>query len=155
MPNGEVIKTFKTIHAGRPLISVTRFLKSYGNPIQIKGFTLMELMVVMAVLAILVSMVVPQYLDRVADARETLLKHNLLGLRTSIDQFYRDKTRYPRTLEELVTERYIRDVPMDPIAQRTNTWVIVPLSNGSDQAVFNVKSGAKGLAKDGTDYASW
>jgi general secretion pathway protein G len=119
------------------------------------GFTLIELMVVLVVLAILASIVVPRYLDRVDDARETVLKQNLVGVRTAIDQFYRDKARYPATLDELVTERYIRDLPFDPIAQRTDTWVIVPPKSGSDKAVFNIKSGAIGVAKDGSEYANW
>jgi general secretion pathway protein G len=120
-----------------------------------QGFTLIELMVVLVVVAILASIVVPRYLDRVDDARETVLKQNLVGTRTAIDQFYRDKARYPATLDELVTERYIRDVPFDPISQRTNTWIIVPPKSGSDKAVFNIKSGAVGAAKDGTEYANW
>jgi general secretion pathway protein G len=120
-----------------------------------QGFTMIELMVVLVVLAVLASMVVPRYLDRVDDARETVLKQNLVGVRTAIDQFYRDKARYPATLEELVTERYIRDMPFDPIAQRTDTWVIVPPKNGTNKTVFDIKSGAIGAAKDGTDYANW
>jgi general secretion pathway protein G len=120
-----------------------------------QGFTLIELMVVLVVVAVLASIVVPRYLDRVDDARETVLKQNLVGTRTAIDQFYRDKARYPATLDELVTERYIRDVPFDPIAQRTDTWVIVPPKSGADKAVFNIKSGAVGAAKDGTEYANW
>ncbi len=120
-----------------------------------RGFTLIELLIVFAVLALLASIVAPRYLDRVEDARETVLRQNLIGLRTVIDQFYRDKARYPVTLQELVTERYIRDVPTDPITQGTGTWVIVPPKNGSGTAVFDVKSGAKGNAKDGTQYANW
>jgi general secretion pathway protein G len=120
-----------------------------------QGFTLIELLVVLAVLAVLASLVVPRYLDRVDDARETVLKQNLVGLRTSIDQFYRDKSRYPNALEELVSERYIRDVPFDPISQRTDTWVIVPPKNGSSKTIFDVKSGATGSAKDGSEYANW
>jgi general secretion pathway protein G len=120
-----------------------------------QGFTLIELMVVLAVLAILASIVVPRYLDRVEEARETVLRQNLSGLRATLDQFYRDKARYPTSLEELVTERYIRDVPVDPIAQRTDTWVLIPPKSGSDKTIFNVKSGAAGVAKDGTEYANW
>lgn len=116
---------------------------------------MIELLVVLAVLAILASIVVPRYLDRVEEARETVLRQNLSGLRTTLDQFYRDKARYPNSLEELVTERYIREVPVDPLAQRTDTWVLVPPKSGSDKTIFNIKSGATGVAKDGSEYANW
>lgn len=118
------------------------------------GFTLIELLVVMAVLAILASMVAPRYLSRVDDARETVLRQNLVGLRTAIDQFYRDKARYPETLDELVTQRYIRAVPLDPITKRLDSWVLIPPKE-SAKGVFDVKSGATQRARDGSDYASW
>jgi len=118
------------------------------------GFTLIELLVVMAVLAILASMVAPRYLSRVDDARETVLRQNLVGLRTAIDQFYRDKARYPETLDELVAQRYIRTVPLDPITKRLDSWVLIPPKE-SAKGVFDVKSGATQRARDGTDYASW
>lgn len=118
------------------------------------GFTLIELLVVMAVLAILTSLVAPRYLARVDDARETVLRQNLVGLRVAIDQFYRDKARYPETLEELVTQRYIRAVPLDPITKKSDSWVLIP-PNDSTKAVFDVKSGANLRASDGTEYASW
>lgn len=118
------------------------------------GFTLIELLVVMAVLAILASMVAPRYLSRVDDARETVLRQNLVGLRTAIDQFYRDKARYPETLDELVAQRYIRAVPLDPITKRLDSWVLIPPKE-SAKGVFDVKSGATQRARDGTDYASW
>jgi general secretion pathway protein G len=118
------------------------------------GFTLIELLVVMAVLAILASMVAPRYLSRVDDARETVLRQNLVGLRTAIDQFYRDKARYPETLDELVTQRYIRAVPLDPITKRLDSWVLIPPKESS-KGVFDVKSGATQRARDGSDYASW
>jgi general secretion pathway protein G len=121
---------------------------------KIFGFTLIELMVVLAVLAVLASMVVPRYLERVDDARETVLKQDLVGLRTAIDQYFRDKSRYPAALEELVTQRYIRAVPVDPLTQRADTWVLVPPKDGS-KTVYDVRSGASGRAKDGTEYASW
>jgi general secretion pathway protein G len=118
------------------------------------GFTLIELLVVMAVLAILASMVAPRYLSRVDDARETVLRQNLVGMRTAIDQFYRDKARYPETLDELVVQRYIRAVPLDPITKRLDSWVLIPPKEAS-KGIFDVKSGATQRARDGTDYASW
>lgn len=119
------------------------------------GFTLIELLVVLAVLAILAGITAPLYLDRVADARETTLRHNLVGLREAIDQFYRDKGRYPKALDELVEARYVRRIPEDPITGRNDTWQLVPAREGQTQAVFDVKSGATGRARDGSVYAQW
>ncbi|RFO98332.1 type II secretion system protein G [Rhodoferax lacus] len=118
------------------------------------GFTLIELLVVMAVLAILASLVAPRYLDRVDTARETVLKHNLVGLRSAIDQFYRDQSRYPETLNELVERRYIREVPKDPVTGRADTWLVLPPKDAA-KGVFDVHSGATGRARDGSDYAQW
>lgn len=118
------------------------------------GFTLIELLVVLAVLAILASIIAPNYLDRVDDARETALKQDLVGLRTAIDQFFRDKARYPTSLDELVQQRYIRAVPVDPLTQRIDSWVLAPPKDGV-KAVFDVHSGASGKAKNGTSYATW
>jgi general secretion pathway protein G len=130
------------------------FATWYRHRHQGLGFTLIELLIVMAVLAILLSLVAPRYLDRVEDAREVMLKKNLVGLRDAIDHYYRDKGRYPQNLDELASARYIRSVPVDPITQSTQTWVIVPPSTGGT-TVFDVKSGAEGQAKDGTGYGSW
>lgn len=118
------------------------------------GFTLIELLVVMAVLAVLASMVAPRYIDKVDTARETVLRHDLIGLRTAIDQFYRDQARYPQTLDELVTKRYIRAIPVDPVTDRADTWILVPPADGA-KTVFDVKSGANRRARDGSEYASW
>lgn len=124
----------------------------HGDPQ--RGFTLIELLVVLAVLAILVGLITPRYLDRVDTAREEVLKHNLLGLRTSIDQYYRDKGKYPPALQALVEARYLRQIPQDPLTQRTDTWVLIPPREGA-QEVFDVKSGAPGKSADGTPYATW
>jgi general secretion pathway protein G len=118
------------------------------------GFTLIELLVVMTVLALLASLVAPRYLERVDTARETVLRQDLVGLRTAIDQFYRDKARYPDNLEELVSQRYIRAIPVDPITKRADTWILLPPKDAS-KGVFDVKSGAPQRAKDGSDSASW
>ena len=118
------------------------------------GFTLIELLVVMAVLAVLASLVAPRYMDKVDTARETVLRQDLVGMRTAIDQFYRDQARYPQTLDELVTKRYLRAIPVDPVTDSATTWIVVPPKDGS-KAVFDVKSGARQRARDGSDYASW
>lgn len=127
---------------------------SCAGRVQPTGFTLIELLVVMAVLAVLASLVAPRYMDKVDTARETVLRQDLVGLRTAIDQFYRDKARYPDTLEDLVTQRYIRALPVDPITDRADSWVPVPPKDGS-KGVFDVKSGAPQKARDGSSYASW
>jgi general secretion pathway protein G len=119
-----------------------------------RGFTLIELMIVLVVLAILASIVVPRYLDRVDEANETVLKQDLVGMRTAIDQFYRDKGKYPDSLNDLVTQRYIRAIPIDPITKSAVTWKLEP-SKSSEKNVFDVRSGASGKAKDGSEYAKW
>lgn len=119
------------------------------------GFTLIELLVVLLVLAVLAALVAPHYLERADDAREAVLRHNLHGLRMSIDQFFRDKGRYPASLDELVTARYIRAVPIDPITGTTNSWAAMPPTDGTGDGVFDVRSGAQGQARNGTAYASW
>lgn len=124
-------------------------------PQRVKGFTLIELLVVLAVLAVLASLVVPRYLDRVDDAREVVLKQNLVGMRTAIDQFYRDKGKYPETLDLLVTERYIRAIPVDPLTSRPDTWITIAPKGDGDKPVFDVRSGASGQSKDGSAYGTW
>ena len=119
-----------------------------------RGFTLIELLVVMAVLAMLASLVAPRYIARIDDARETVLRQNLVGMRSAIDQFYRDKARYPETLEELVAQRYIRAVPLDPITARVDSWVLIA-PDESSKSIFDIKSGSNKRAKDGSEYASW
>lgn len=119
-----------------------------------RGFTIIELLVVMTVLAVLASLVVPRYMDKVDTARETVLKQDLQGLRTAIDQFYRDQSRYPESLEELVSKRYIRSIPVDPITEQSSSWVPVPPKEGGS-GVFDVKSGSPRQARDGSAYASW
>ena len=118
------------------------------------GFTLIELMIVLVVIAVLAGIIVPKYLERIDEANETVLKQDLAGMRTAIDQFYRDKGSYPTNLSDLVSQRYIRTVPVDPITKSAASWKLVPSKN-SEQNIFDIKSGAIGKSKDGTEYASW
>jgi general secretion pathway protein G len=119
-----------------------------------RAFTLIELLVVLAIVATLLTLVVPRYFGQAEKAKETVLHQNLAAMRDSIDRFRADQGRYPQTLDELVQKRYLRDIPLDPVAQSRTTWTIEPPADGTP-GVYNVHSGAKGRAKDGTDYSTW
>lgn len=119
------------------------------------GFTVIELLVVLAAIGLLLAVAAPRYVQHLDTAREVALKQDLHALRDAIDKFYADQTRYPATLDELVEKRYLRAIPTDPITQRGDSWVIVPPSRALAGAVFDVRSGAKGQAQDGSAYALW
>ena len=119
------------------------------------GFTLIELMVVMTVIALLISIAVPRYFNSVEQAKEATLKQSLSVMRVAIDKFYGDNDRYPASINELVTKKYIRAVPVDPITESTETWVTQSPNTDTSGTVFDIKSGATGIAKDGTAYADW
>jgi general secretion pathway protein G len=119
-----------------------------------RGFTLIELLVVMAVLGVLLSLAAPRYFDHVDRSREAVLRHNLAGLREAIDRFHADHARYPTELKELVDKRYIREIPLDPITDRADTWVLLP-PPGQSTVVFDVRSGAPGGPRQGEPYAQW
>ena len=119
-----------------------------------RAFTLIELLVVMAIIATLLTLVVPRYFGQVDKAQETVLRENLSVMRNSIDRFRADQGHYPKDLDELVVRRYLREVPMDPVTKSRSTWKTVAPPDGS-QGVYDVRSGAKGKAKDGTDYEHW
>lgn len=119
------------------------------------GFTLIELLVVMAVIGLLLSLAAPRYFGSVDLAREAALRQDLAVMRDAIDKHFADTGRYPATLEELATRRYLRRVPVDPITERADSWVIVPPADSTLGAVYDVASGAGGTARDGSAYASW
>jgi general secretion pathway protein G len=119
-----------------------------------RGFTIIELLVVMAAMGLLLAVAAPRYAEHVDRSREVVLRHNLVNLREIVDKFYADRARYPKDLHELVTERYLRQIPVDPVTDRTDSWVLVP-PPGEQGGVFDVRSGATGTARDGTVYASW
>jgi general secretion pathway protein G len=121
------------------------------------GFTLIELIVVFAILALLVSIAVPRYFAHIDRAKEATLKQDLGVMRDAIDKFYGDKGRYPDNLDEMVSQRYLRTVPVDPITESATTWVTLPPPTDAEAEgqVYDVKSGADGEAKDGTQYRDW
>lgn len=119
------------------------------------GFTLIELLVAMAIVALLLSLAVPRYFGSLDKAKDTVLREDLRLLREAIDKFHADKNRYPATLEELVSSRYLRSLPPDPITDSATTWIVVPPSGHQKGGVYDIKSGASGTGKDGTPYSSW
>jgi general secretion pathway protein G len=119
------------------------------------GFTLIELLVVLAVIATLLSIAMPRYFSSLEKSREAVLQQNLSMLRETLDKYYGDKGKYPEALDELVSNKYIRSLPVDPITDSSSTWVIVPPELQEMGGVYDVRSGAKGVARDGTEYQNW
>lgn len=118
----------------------------------VRGFTLIELLVVMAIVAVLVSIVAPRYFGSLERSKETVLKQNLRTMRDAIDKHFADKEKYPETLDDLVTKRYLRAIPPDPITESASTWVVVPPEKLELGGVYDVKSGASGKTHDGVPY---
>jgi general secretion pathway protein G len=123
------------------------------------GWTLIELLVVLSIVLILASMALTQYRNSVLLAKEAALRMDLFLMRDAIDQYYADKGRYPESLETLVSEKYLRAIPRDPITATTD-WQTEQAereagSVASLAGIWNVKSGSPGTAADGSLYADW
>lgn len=116
------------------------------------GFTLIELLVVMAIVALLLTIAVPRYFGALAHSKEVALHENLKVLRISLDKFAGDKGRYPDELAELVGQGYLRAVPLDPVTESAQTWVLV---TGDGSGIVDVRSGAPGLDREGREYAAY
>jgi len=120
-----------------------------------RGFTLVELLVVMAIIATLLTIAVPRYTRSVQRSREAVLKQDLTTLRESIDKYYGDTGKYPQTLAVLVEKHYIRSIPVDPIAKAADKWIVLNAEDPEDNGVKDVKSGADGMGENGVPYAEW
>ena len=119
------------------------------------GFTLIELMVVLAVIATLLAIAVPRYFASLEKSREAVLHQDLALLRETLDKYYGDKGKYPDAIDDLVNSKYLRSVPVDPITDSNATWVSIPPENPELGGVYDVRSGAQGVARDGTQYRNW
>ena len=125
-----------------------------------RGFTLIELMIVISMILILVSLAVPMYQQSIRRAKEAVLRDDLFTLRSSIDQFTLDKQRAPQSLDDLVQAGYLREIPIDPMTNTRDTWVVVneDYLQSIDQTqpgITDVHSGSELSALDGTPYSSW
>jgi general secretion pathway protein G len=137
------------------------------------GFTLIELLVVLAILALLLTIATPRYIHHVERAREATLRSSLKVMRESIDKFYGDQGRWPLGLDELVARNYLKSLPVDPITEKSDTWIVLSEAElaaagapatapaGAERApraqtgVADVRSGAGGNGEDGRPYQEW
>jgi len=125
-----------------------------------RGFTLIELMVVISIIVILMSVAIPRYQASILRARETVLRDDLYTLRSVIDQYTLDKQKAPQSLQDLVDANYLKTLPMDPFTNARDTWV--PVTDDSimspDQSqpgIVDVHSGSDQKSSEGTAYSSW
>ena len=117
-----------------------------------RGFTLIEMMVVMVVVARLLTIATPRYIHSLDRARETVLRENLTLIRDALDKYFSDHGRYPDGLPELVSRRYLRALPVDPLTDSSETWLTVAPDRGELGGVYDVHSGAEGEASTGIPY---
>lgn len=109
----------------------------------------------MAIIATLLTIAAPRYFRSLERSKEAVLKQDIATLRESIDKFYGDTGKYPETLEVLVERRYLRAVPVDPIAASAEKWVLIHADEPEDTGVKDVHSGAEGAGQNGVPYANW
>jgi len=125
------------------------------NNVGQKGFTLIELMIVMTIIGILVSIAQPNFQKAIIRAKETSLRRSLFVLRDVIDQYYADHGNYPESLETLVEEHYIRAIPEDPFTRSRTSWIVIPPEDSEESGVYDVHSGSDLVALNGTPYNEW
>ncbi len=124
------------------------------------GFTLIELMIVMAIIVIIISISVPYYQKSIQRAKESVLRNNLFTMRNVIDEYSYDKQKAPQTLDDLVKEGYLREIPRDPITGNNTSWKIIMEDPGqslnqTEPGIFDVRSGSDKTSLDGTAFAEW
>jgi general secretion pathway protein G len=120
-----------------------------------RGFTLIELLVVLTIVALLLTIAAPEFLANVSRAKEAVLKEDLFTLRDAIDKYYADKGAYPATLDDLVTEKYLHRIPVDPMTDSAATWTIISPNQAESAGVIDIHSGAPGPARDGSRLETW
>ena len=124
------------------------------------GFTIMELMVSMAIVLVVISVAVPLYQKSVLRARESVLRQNLSSMRLVIDEYTYDKQKAPQQLEDLVREGYLRQMPMDPVVGNSTSWKVImedasASASQSEPGIFDVRSSSEKTSLEGTPYSDW
>lgn len=124
------------------------------------GFTLVELMIVMAIIGVLAVVAIPSYVGAVKQAREAVLKEDLHVMRSAIDSFTADKQKAPQSLEELVTEGYLRSIPVDPMTRAADSWQTATSDalhslDQTDPGIDDVHSSSQEQGSDGQPYSAW
>jgi len=125
-----------------------------------RGFTLIELMIVMAIIGLLAAIAVPRFLASVTRAKEAVLREDLHVMRVAIQSYTVDKEKGPQGLDDLVQAGYLKDIPIDPVTSRSDTWITTQSDAMTDitetePGISDVHSGAQNLATDGTTYNTW
>jgi general secretion pathway protein G len=124
------------------------------------GFTLIELMIVMAIVVILIATAIPQYQKSLIRAKESVLKNNLFTIRMMIDEYSYDKQKAPQTLQDLVQEGYLREIPRDPLTGNSSSWRTIQedatqATSSAEPGIFDVRSGSDKTSLEGTPYSEW
>ena len=131
-----------------------------GIVIGSKGFSLIELLIVMTIIGILVTMALPQVWDATQRAEESVLREDLFVMRDAIDQYFADRDEYPQRLTDLADGAYLREIPIDPISKSRDTWIVRRVDwelvdEGERPGIWDVRSGAEGVGLNGTAYREW
>jgi general secretion pathway protein G len=131
-----------------------------SSPSSVRGWTLIEMVVVMALIVVLAGIATAQYRNAMVRSQEAVLREDLFRMRDAIDQYYADKNKYPADLGALVSDGYVREVPRDPFTESADTWQTTPADPDPTNpsiapGIYNVHSGSERTAIDGTPYSNW